>query len=455
MNNNIKSKTLADLMRPAALDEIIGQTHLFANGSPINIMAEKKFVRNMIFFGPPGVGKTTAAEIIAKTCGKTFYKLNGTTASLSDVKEIAEKTKTFEGEHGPGIVLYLDEIQYFNKKQQQSLLEYIEDGRIILIASTTENPYFYIYGAIISRCNIFEFKPLAVEDIEIALDRGVIKMREYMRGFEGFESIAIDADAKCKIAEFAGGDVRKALNSLELAFLSCAKDAVTIKDIEKILPKSAMYYNRDGDEHFDLLSALHKSLRGSDENAALYYLAKLIEGGDILSPIRRLLCAASEDIGLAHSNAAVVVKSLCDSAVQVGMPEARLMLAQAAIFLCTCPKSNSVVSAIDEALSDVRNNAGKSADIPIHLKNLKNLKDETYLQSIGGSSDYLYPHNFKNNYVKQQYLPDALKDKIYYKFGGNKTEQAAFEYRNRILREIQDNHDNRENQESEESEEKK
>jgi len=437
MNNNIKSKTLADLMRPATLDEIVGQNHLFDENSPINNMAKNKFVRNMIFFGPPGVGKTTAAEIIAKTCGKTFYKLNGTTANLSDIKEIAEKTKTFEGEHGAGIVLYLDEIQYFNKKQQQSLLEYIEDGRIVLIASTTENPYFYIYGAIISRCNIFEFKPLSADDIEKALDRGIIKMQEIFES-EGFGNISVDAEAKRKIAEFAGGDVRKSLNTLELAFLSCVKDNITVSDIEKIIPKSAMYYDRDGDEHFDLLSALHKSIRGSDENAAVYYLAKLIEGGDILSPIRRLLCAASEDIGLAYPNAAVIVKSLCDSAVQVGMPEARLMLAQAAIFLCTCPKSNSALIAIDSALNDVRNNAGKSDAIPIQLKNLRDLKDENYLQSIGGSQDYLYPHNFKNNYVKQQYLPDTLKDRVYYRFGENKTEQAALEYRNRFVRESEE-----------------
>jgi len=440
-NNNIKSTTLADLMRPAGLDEIVGQEHLFGIGSPVNIMAKNKFVRNMIFFGPPGVGKTTAAEIIAKTCGKTFYKLNGTTASLSDIKEIAEKTKTFEGEHGAGIVLYLDEIQYFNKKQQQSLLEYIEDGRIVLIASTTENPYFYIYGAIISRCNIFEFKPVNAKDIEKALDRGIIKMREFMQS-EALDDISgdisIDFEAKRMIAEFAGGDVRKALNTLELAFLSCLGDNIAIGDIEKIIPKSAMYYDRDGDTHFDLLSALHKSIRGSDENAAVYYLAKLIEGGDILAPIRRLLCAASEDIGLAYPNAAVVVKSLCDSAVQVGMPEARLMLAQAAVFLCTCPKSNSVLNAIDEALGDLRNNISKSADIPIQLKNLKDLKDENYINSIGGSKEYLYPHNFKNNYVKQQYLPDTIKDKIYYKFGNNKIEQAASEYRNKIICESED-----------------
>ena len=433
-DNNIKSKTLADMMRPAALDEIAGQEHLFADGSPINIMAKKKFVRNMIFFGPPGIGKTTAAEIIAKTCGKTFYKLNGTTASLSDVKEIAEKTKTFEGEHGAGIVLYLDEIQYFNRKQQQSLLEYIEDGRIVLIASTTENPYFYIYGAIISRCNIFEFKPLTADNIEKVLERGIIKMRGIFES-EGFSDIAIAPGAKRRIAEFAGGDVRKALNTLELAFLSCAKDNITEEDIEKIVPKSAMYSDRDGDVHFDLLSALHKSIRGSDENAAVYYLAKLIEGGDILSPIRRLLCAASEDIGLAYPNAAVIVKSLCDSAVQVGMPEARLMLAQAAIFLCTCPKSNSALIAIDGALDDVRNNTAKSAEIPIHLKNLRDLKDENYIKSIGGMQDYSYPHNFRNNYVKQQYLPDTLKDKVYYNFGENKTEQMALEYRKKIVRE--------------------
>ena len=433
MNNNTKSKTLADLMRPAALDEIVGQNHLLGENSPINNMTKNKFVRNMIFFGPPGVGKTTAAEIIAKTCGRTFYKLNGTTASLSDIKEIAEKTKTFEGEHGAGIVLYLDEIQYFNRKQQQSLLEYIEDGRIVLIASTTENPYFYIYGAIISRCNIFEFKPVTCEDIETALDRGIVKMREMFES-EGFADISVDSDAKRKIAEFAGGDVRKSLNTLELAFLSCVKDNINLEDIEKIIPKSAMYYDRDGDEHFDLLSALHKSIRGSDENAAVYYLAKLIEGGDLLSPIRRILCAASEDIGLAYPNAAVIVKSLCDSAVQVGMPEARLMLAQAVIFLCTCPKSNSVLIAIDGALSDVRNNTSKSDSIPIQLKNLKDLKDENYLESIGGTQDYLYPHNYKNNYVKQQYLPDTLKDKIYYRFGENKTEQAALEYRNRVVR---------------------
>jgi putative ATPase len=397
-------------------------------------MAQKKLVRNMIFFGPPGVGKTTAAEIIAKTCEKSFYKLNGTTASLADVKEIAEKTKTFEGEHGAGIVLYLDEIQYFNKKQQQSLLEYIEDGRIVLIASTTENPYFYIYGAIISRCNIFEFLPVTSGDIEKALDRGIAKMRG-MFAAEGFGDVRPEPEAVRLMARFAGGDVRKALNTLELAFLSCAKNTITAADIEKITPKSAMYSDRAGDEHFDLLSALHKSIRGSDENAAVYYLAKLIEGGDIQSPIRRLLCAASEDVGLAYPNAAVVVKSLCDSAAQVGLPEARLMLAEAAIFLCTCPKSNSALAAIDRALEDIKNNAADSAEIPIQLKNLKDLKDENYLDGIGGIKEYLYPHNYKNSYVKQQYLPETLKDRVYYNFGENKTEQAALEYRNKIVKE--------------------
>jgi putative ATPase len=274
-------------------------------------------------------------------------------------------------------------------------------------------------------------------------------MREIFKS-EGFEDISVDLGAKRKIADFAGGDVRKALNALELAFLSAVKNIISEGDINKILPKSAMYYDRDGEEHFDLLSAFHKSLRGSDENAAVYYLAKLIDGGDIVSPIRRLLCAASEDIGLAYPNAAVIVKSLCDSAVQVGMPEARLMLAQAAIFLCTCPKSNSALIAIDQALNDLRNNAAsnfardKSSEIPIHLKNLKDLKDENYINSIGGTADYLYPHNYKNNYVKQQYLPDSLKDKIYYKFGENKTEQAALEYRNKILRES-DNKINKDN----------
>ena len=437
MSSGLKSKTLADIMRPGSLGDILGQDHLFGTGAPIFVMAQKKLVRNMVFFGPPGVGKTTAAEIIAKSCAKSFYKLNGTTASLSDVKEIAEKTKTFEGEHGAGIVLYLDEIQYFNKKQQQSLLEYIEDGRIVLIASTTENPYFHIYPAILSRCNIFEFMPLSAGDIEKALGRGESKMRELF-ALEGFGGVRLEPEARRRIALFAGGDVRKALNTLELAVLASAKDTVTAADVERIMPKSAMHTDRDGDEHFDLLSALHKSIRGSDENAAVYYLAKLLEGGDILSPVRRLLCAASEDIGLAYPNAAVIVKSLCDSAVQVGMPEARLMLAEAAIFLCTCPKSNSALTAIDGALDDIRAGAADSAEIPIQLKNLQDLKDETYLGSIGGAKAYLYPHNHKNGYVKQQYLPDTLKDRVYYSFGENKTEQAARQYREKIMDESGD-----------------
>jgi len=437
MNSGLKSKTLADIMRPGSLSEILGQEHLFGAGAPICVMAQKKLVRNMVFFGPPGVGKTTAAEIIAKSCAKSFYKLNGTTASLSDVKEIAEKTKTFEGEHGAGIVLYLDEIQYFNKKQQQSLLEYIEDGRIVLIASTTENPYFYIYPAILSRCNIFEFRPLSAGDIEKALARGEARLCELF-DLEGFGGVRLEPEARRLIALFAGGDVRKALNTLELAVLASAKDTVTVADVERIVPKSSMHTDRDGDGHFDLLSALHKSIRGSDENAAVYYLAKLLEGGDILSPVRRLLCAASEDIGLAYPNAAVIVKSLCDSAVQVGLPEARLMLAEAAIFLCTCPKSNSALTAIDGALDDIRAGAADSAEIPIQLKNLQDLKDETYLGSIGGAKAYLYPHNFKNGYVKQQYLPDTLKDRVYYSFGENKTEQAARQYREKIMDESGD-----------------
>ncbi|GHU37708.1 ATPase AAA [Clostridia bacterium] len=421
MNDNAP---LADMLRPKTLGEIVGQSHLFADNAPISVMVSRGRIRSMIFHGPPGIGKTTAAEIIASLCGKQYIKLNGTTAGMEQVKAVIS-----EANDSQGILLYLDEIQYWNKKQQQSMLEYIEDGRITLIASTTENPYFYVYGALLSRCAVFEFKPVAVPDIEKAIARGVTLLQTR----EEFVNVTLTDEARRLIAQTSGGDVRKALNLLEFAFMSALGDEIDDEAIVKIAPKAAQYYDRDGDEHFDLLSALHKSIRGSDENAALFYLAKLISGGDIVSPIRRILCAASEDIGLAHPMAAVIVKSLCDSAVAVGLPEARLMLAEAVIYLCTCPKSNSGVIAIDSALADIESGAAKVADIPIQLKNLQRLKDDAYLKSTGGARPYLYPHDYKNHYVKQNYLPDSLLGKEYYTFGDNKTEQAAKAYREKIL----------------------
>lgn len=407
-----KTATLADAMRPTSFDDIIGQEHLFGRDGIVRSLCGRGYIKNMVFYGPSGIGKTTAAEIISKASGMSFYKLNATTSSLSDIKDIMGKVDTLEGNYGAGILLYIDEIQYFNKKQQQSVLEYIENGSVTFIASTTENPYFYIYNAVLSRCNIFEFLLLNASDIEKAIVRGMDKLAEITGGKKDIEGEAVK-----KIAFSAGGDVRKALNMLEFAYLAEPSDTINLKSVDIIARSAVNRYDKDGNEHYNLLSALHKSIRGSDENAALHYLARFIEAGDIISPSRRILCVAAEDVGLAYPLAMPVVKSLIDTAERLGLPEARMPLAEAVIFLCTCPKSNSAINAINAAIADIKENAADSCEIPRYLTD---------------GDGYKYPHGHKNNYIKQQYLPDKLKDRVYYKFGENKTERAAEEYRKKI-----------------------
>lgn len=414
---------LADRIRPKTLDDVVGQEHILADGKPLRRIIESGKVPNMIFYGTSGVGKTTVARIIAENCGMTLHRLNGTNASVSDIKDIIAEIGTFGSENG--ILLYLDEIQYLNKKQQQSLLEYIENGDITLIASTTENPYFAVYNAIISRCTVFEFKPVTAQQIIPAIKRAFRIISE-----ENHTEIIFDDEVLNIIAYNCGGDVRKAMNTAELAVIcgdiSDGKVTVTPESLKIIAQKSNMKYDRDGDQHFDILSAFHKSVRGSDENAALHYAARLIEIGDILPLCRRLLCIASEDVGLAYPQAIVITKACVDSALQLGLPEARLPIAEAIILLATAPKSNSVYTAIDSALDDLKN--CDSLDFPRHLQNC-------HFDGKGATvsgQNYLYPHDFPNHYVKQQYLPDALNGHVYYNFGDNKQEQAAYIYRKKI-----------------------
>ncbi len=413
---------LAERIRPKTLDEVFGQQHLIGKNKPLRKIAEGKYIPNMIFYGPSGTGKTTIASIIAENSGMYLKKLNGTSSGVAEIKDIISELDTFSGYNG--ILLYLDEIQYLNKKQQQSLLEYIENGKITLIASTTENPYFSVFGAILSRCTVFEFKPLEPQDIEKAVIRGYKLLAKEMK-----IEIDMGGDIEKYISETCGGDVRKALNTVELSVLSGEAYAGGIRveeDTVKLLSqKSSMRYDRDGDSHYDILSAFQKSVRGSDENAALHYMARLIEAGDIVSLSRRLLVTASEDIGLAYPQAVSIVKSCVDSALQLGLPEARIPLAQAVILLCTSPKSNSVITAIDTALEDVRN--GNSGEIPLHLRDCHYDGAEKL-----GRGGYKYPHDYPEHYVKQQYLPDNLKDRIYYKFGNNKNERLAEEYRRKL-----------------------
>ncbi|MBP1558598.1 MAG: replication-associated recombination protein A [Oscillospiraceae bacterium] len=414
---------LAAELRPKTLDEVFGQEHILAEGGVLRRVVAGGTIPNMIFYGPSGVGKTTVARIIAATAGKKLCHLNGTTASTADIKDVVAQQDTIDGRNG--VLLYLDEIQYLNKKQQQSLLECIENGTVTLIASTTENPYFYVYNAILSRSTVFEFKPLEPKDVEKALQRAlqVVQKKEPVQAEEG---------ALAHIARSCGGDVRKALNAFEMAWLASvgrSPRVITLQDVEAVSQRSAMRYDRDADEHYDILSALQKSVRGSDENAALHYLARLLEAGDIISPCRRLLVMASEDIGLAYPQAVSIVKSCIDSALQLGLPEARLPLAEAVILLCTAPKSNSVIEAIDAAMADVRH--GNTGPIPAYLQ------DGHYsgAQKLGRAQGYQYPHSYPHHYVKQQYLPDAIKDRVYYRFGENKNEQAALAYRRMIKEE--------------------
>lgn len=411
---------LADKIRPATLDEVVGQSHLLGKNKPLYRILQSGHIPNMIFYGSSGIGKTTVANIIAQQTHMTLHKLNGTHASTADIKDIVSEINTFSGCNG--ILLYLDEIQYLNKKQQQSLLEYIENGDITLIASTTENPYFYIYNAILSRCTVFEFKPVTPAETIPAIERGFKLMGEELGG-----EITL-AEGVCEHISFGcGGDVRKALNTVELCALSAENSLVTLELAKQLTQRSSMKYDRDGDQHYDILSAFQKSIRGSDENGALHYMARLIVAGDIISLCRRLLVIASEDVGLAFPNGIAIVKACVDSALQLGLPEARIPLAQAVIVLCTAPKSNSAYLAINAAIADVEN--GVTGDFPRHLQN-KHFDGE---DSEVKGQNYLYPHDYPNHYVKQQYLPDAIKDKKYYEFGENKLEQAASAYRKMIL----------------------
>ena len=420
------SAPLADKIRPKSLGDVIGQEHILAEGKPLRKIIESGTVPNMIFYGPSGVGKTTVARIIADNCGMSLYKLNCTNASLSDIKDVVADIGTFGSENG--ILLYLDEIQYLNKKQQQSLLEYIENGDITLIASTTENPYFAVYNAVISRSTVFEFKPVSAEQLVPAIRRAFRIMSE-----ESGNEINASDEIILKIAYSCGGDVRKAMNTAELAVLcgETSENTVSINEssLEILAQRSNMRYDRDGDQHYDILSAFHKSVRGSDENAALHYAARLIESGDIISLCRRMLCIASEDVGLAYPMAVPIVKACVDSALQLGLPEARLPIAEAVILMATAPKSNSACAAIDAALSDLR--SCDALDFPRHLQNKH--CDGAGAKIVG--QHYLYPHNYPNHYVKQQYLPDALKDHVYYEFADNKQEQAALQYRKKIIAE--------------------
>ena len=415
---------LADRIRPSTLDEVVGQTHLLAPGKPLRRIIESGQIPNMIFYGPSGVGKTTVARIIAEKAQMRLHKLNGTSASTADIKAIVEEVHSFAGYRG--ILLYLDEIQYLNKKQQQSLLEHIENGSITLIASTTENPYFYIYNAVLSRSTVFEFKSVEPEEIEKAVRRGFSILSD-----EYSEQASVSDEALHRIAVSCGGDVRKAMNSTELCYLSASvENGVRVVDeslAASLSQRSSMQYDRQGDQHYDIVSALQKSIRGSDENAAVHYLARLLTAGDLLSACRRIMVIACEDIGLAYPQAIPIVKACVDMALQLGLPEARIPLADAVVLLSTAPKSNSAYMAINRAMADVE--AGKAGPIPRCLQN-KHFDGED--AAVKGQF-YKYPHDFPGHYVAQQYLPDTLSGTVYYEFGDNKTEQAAKAYRERML----------------------
>lgn len=409
---------LADELRPTTLDEVYGQDEILGEGKILRRMIESGKVPNLIFYGPSGTGKTTVANIIADATQRTLYKLNATTASTADIKEIVSQLDTLLAPNG--VLLYLDEIQSFNKKQQQTLLEHIENGKITLIASTTENPYFYVFNAILSRSTVFEFKPITPEAALKAVCRAV----DYMAGKTGL-SVSAEDGALEHIASACGGDIRKAINAVEAMFIAARPGdtslILTLTDAKAVTQRSAMRYDREGDNHFDCLSALMKSIRGSDPDAAIHYLARFLEAGDLPACCRRILCSACEDIGLAYPLAIPIVKACVDSALQLGLPEARLPLADAVLFLATAPKSNSGCMAIDKAIADVR--AGKVGAFPRELQNV-------HADSFGQEREqgYLYPHSFPNHWVKQQYLPDLIKDVQYYEYGDNKIEQAAKHY---------------------------
>ena len=411
-------RPLADEIRPSTLDEVVGQKHILGPGGLLRRVIESGEVPNMVFYGPSGTGKTTVANIIARRTERSLRRLNATNASLNDVKAIIAELDTMLAPGG--VLLYLDEIQYFNKKQQQSLLEFMENGSLTLIASTTENPYFYVYGALLSRSTVFEFKAVTPEEAEPAVLRALKIMRE-----RSPLPLEWEGAVPRQIATACGGDVRKAINAVELlceaAVPRDGKLTLTLADAEQVAQRSAMRYDKGGDAMYDAASALMKSLRGSDPDAALHYLARFLEAGDLITPCRRLLCSASEDVGMAYPQAVAIVKACVDTALQLGLPEAQLPLAQAAILLATAPKSNSVVAGINRAWADVR--AGRTGDIPRELQNVH--ADSAGMEREQG---YLYPHDFPRHWVRQQYLPDPLKDVRYYEYGDNKTEQAAKRY---------------------------
>lgn len=413
---------LADELRPRELSEVYGQDHILGEGAILRRIIDSGTVPNLIFYGPSGTGKTTVANIIAEKTNRKLFKLNATTASTADIKNIVAQLDTMLTPNG--VLLYLDEIQSFNKKQQQTLLEHIENGKITLIASTTENPYFYVFNAILSRSTIFEFKTLTPEAVRKAVVRAVNYMAEKLQ-----VTVEADETALARIAASCGGDVRKAINAVEVLFTACAGQDGTVRitpaDAEAVSQKSAMHYDREGDNHFDSVSALMKSLRGSDPDAALHYLARLLEAGDLPGACRRILCSASEDIGLAYPQAVPIVKACVDAALQLGLPEARLPLAEAVILLATAPKSNSVVMAIDRAMRDVKK--GKAGPIPRELQNVH--ADGAGFEREQG---YLYPHDFPGHWVKQQYLPDVLVGTKYYEYGDNKFEQSCKAYWEKI-----------------------
>ena len=411
-------RPLADEIRPTSLDEVVGQRHILGPDGLLRRIIESGNIPNLVFYGPSGTGKTTVANLIAARTNRTLRRINATTGSLSDVKDVLSDVGTMLAPNG--ILLYLDEIQYFNKKQQQSLLEVIEKGDVTLIASTTENPYFYVYNAVLSRSTVFEFKPVEAADVLPAIDRGMAIMADRLGA-----SLSCEDGVRESIASACGGDVRKAMNAVELLVNTARRENgalfLTLSDAQTAAQRSAMRYDREGDDHYDIASALMKSLRGSDPDAAVHYLARLLEAGDLITAIRRLLCSASEDIGLAYPMAVPIVKACVDSALQLGLPEAKLPLSEAAILLATWPKSNSACMAIDAALSDVR--AGRTGAVPRELQNVH--ADSAGMEREQG---YLYPHSFPRHWVRQQYLPDPLVGTRYYTYGDNKTEQAARRY---------------------------